>query len=180
MIVEQKLDLVGYYEVPWGSAWGSDGIEAMNQFEAFEKASGLCDLIPETNHNAGMIPDTFPQKIGIIDFDCMIATDTQREANTDNNEPQTWNRQASTAALAAGTAVLCGVAAVAKKITEINPIKILELGFAVGAITYYCSCPDNAAQGAGLAMAATSVVTIAAVKACSLVKNYLAQTFFYY
>jgi hypothetical protein len=173
MIVEQKLNLVRLNDV----SWGPDRTEAEDQFNAFEEASGLCDLNLRFNPNAGMIPDTFPQKIGIIDFDCRYA---QQEVLTLKNDTQTWNRQASAAALAAGTAVLSSAAMIANKITEINPIKILELGFAVGAITYYCSCPDTAAAGTGLAMAGTSVVTIAAIKAYSLVKNYLAKFILYY
>jgi len=161
IIVEQKLNLVRLNDV----SWGPDRTEAENQFYAFEKASRLCDLDPEITHNSGMIPGTTPQKIGVIDFDCRKAA------------PKWY---VSALALGAGTAILYGASVVAKKITEINPVTVLHLGFGIGAITYYCSFPDDAVAEAGLAMAATSVVTIAALKACSLVKEYFAPIFFYY
>ncbi len=189
MIVEQRFHFADFFTV----SDSPDKKEAMNQFYAFEKAADLCDLHPKYEHNAGIIFPTTPAKIGVIDFDC------KHDKVFDVNLKRVWNRlkwdwnfinpsthffvsrninQGSILILAGGTAVSCGVAAVAKKISGINPKTVLRLGFgfgvvAAGFMAFIGVNPQPAASlvGVGYGMAVTSVVTSAAVIACSLGKR---------
>jgi hypothetical protein len=191
MIVEQRFDLVDYKTVPDCS----DKQEAMKQFHAFIAAAELCDIDPTGNHNAGIISQTTPLKIGIFDFDCknqpvhpvhpvhpVQTWDWNfRNVRSEFFVPQNRN-QVTALVLAAGTAVLGGVATVAKKISEINPRTVLQLGFGTGTVTaVFFTYQDHLHQPAstmaltGVAMAATAVVTIVAAKAYSLVKGYLGR-----
>lgn len=74
MIVEQRFNLADLTAVP-----NSPGKQkAIEQFNAFQKATHLDDLDPYSGHNAGIIlPKTDPLKIGIIDFDCKETQDCQ-------------------------------------------------------------------------------------------------------
>jgi len=66
IIVEQKLDLLPYEEVPNGP----EKTEAMKQFYKFKEVANLCDLNPKSNLNAGIVSSLSHIKVGVFDFDC--------------------------------------------------------------------------------------------------------------
>lgn len=66
ILVEEKISFADYAYIPDGI----EKVEAMNQFNAFTEAVNLCDINPEENHNAGIMTNTMPPTIGIIDVDC--------------------------------------------------------------------------------------------------------------
>ena len=47
-----------------------DQQKTIMQFEHFVEVARLCDINPYNKHNAGILVNTTPPKIGIIDFDC--------------------------------------------------------------------------------------------------------------
>lgn len=132
-IVEQKMDLFKTTGV-------DEEKEALDQFYAFKQAAHMCDLAPEMAHNAGLIQQTNPPKIGIIDFDCR--SDEQYQINNNRREPfsairphsgsKRINRgRALTFSLTAS--YLSGaLAGAAKKISGIHPKTFLNLAFGVG------------------------------------------------
>ncbi|MBA3815995.1 MAG: hypothetical protein H0X29_05665 [Parachlamydiaceae bacterium] len=67
VIIEEKIEFAKYYSVPDGP----DKRITMAQYLKFVEASNLCDLLPKINHNAGIIANIYPPKIGIIDADCI-------------------------------------------------------------------------------------------------------------
>lgn len=73
MIVEEKISFAGQWPIPDSS----DKVEAMNQFEAFQRATGLCDT--RWNENLDMIDQMSPLTVGIIDFDCQWDTTNEKE-----------------------------------------------------------------------------------------------------
>ena len=66
IIVEQKLDLLPYEDVPDGP----EKEEAMKQFYEFRESANLCDLNPKSKLNAGIISSLSHIKVGVYDFDC--------------------------------------------------------------------------------------------------------------
>lgn len=68
-----------------------DQLEAKKQFDDFVYATGLCDMNPYEPHNAGILTGSTPNKMGIIDFDCVdhdLALERQwRRSLGDPREP---------------------------------------------------------------------------------------------
>lgn len=66
LVVEQKLNLNNMPSNPTDA----DMQATIRQFEAFHSQASLCDLHPYSGHNAGILSQTNPPLVGIIDVDC--------------------------------------------------------------------------------------------------------------
>ncbi len=172
MVVEQQFDLVNYCSV----TNGPDKQEMMLQFYVFAEAADLCDLDPTSTKNAGILSQTGHLKMGIFDVDCR---NHQVDAEPTWQDPIWWGGHpmnlVGALLLPVGTSVLGGIAALAKKIAELQPITLLQIG--VGAVAaaftvYEQPAPPQPAiamAAAAAAMAVTSVATMTAAKVYSWV-----------
>ncbi len=72
ILVEQKFRMSEYVTVPNDA----DKQDAISQFNKFILKSNLCDIWLYNNHNGGILADKTPITIGIIDFDCILNSES--------------------------------------------------------------------------------------------------------
>ncbi|HSX10985.1 MAG TPA: hypothetical protein VLF94_04645 [Chlamydiales bacterium] len=178
ILVEQKFDFRDSLSID---------DEAMSQFTEFRRAADLCDIVPEEGHNAGLLDNTTPDKIGIIDFDCRGLTgggfnpvgralDFRWDWDFRNPGSRFFHpgnrNQVFALVVAAGGSALAGVSKAARKVAKIEPRSMLKIGLGAGvAASAFCASRADMIQpaftmfGTGVAMIAASVVTPAVTRA---------------
>ena len=184
--VEQKVNVVDYDSVEPSEEKDTTYF----QCEQFVYKSGLCDIYIQSNTNAGFVPNTFPPKAAIFDFDCMYKRDFTRfdykpVINHIHESPQTtgWIRATI---LGVGAAMQGAASTVIKKASKVNANTALHIGLGVALVADammfaevdgFVDAPNLRISGISMAIAATasiaaSVIPTAVSKVASWVRSW--------